>query len=173
MRRIFLNGFFIVILFVLQSTLFQWLALANVSPNLLLILTVSCGLIHGKNEGMLTGFFCGLLLDVFFADVVGFHALIYMGMGYLSGIFNAIFFEDDVKLPMILMFASELLYGIVIYVFRFLLRNRLSFGYYFLHVIIPELMYTIVVMIVLYRIILGVSRFVDRIGKRGEGQIVE
>lgn len=173
MRRVFLDAVLIILLFLLQSTVFKWFALANISPNLLIVITASCGFMKGKNEGLLVGFFSGLLIDIFYGDIVGFYALIYMVTGYVNGFFNTIFYDEDVKLPMILIAVSELIYGLVVYVFRFLLRNRLDFIYYFIHIILPELLYTIVITIVLYRLILVISRFVDRIGKRGDGQIAE
>jgi len=173
MRRVILNTIFVLVLFILQCTVFKWFSLAHIAPNLLIVITSSCGFMHGKTEGMLVGFFSGLLIDVFSSDLFGFYALIYMVIGYLNGFFNAIFYEVDIKLPMILISVSELLYGIVIYMFLFLLRNRLDFLYYFVHIIVPELLYTIVITIVLYRFILITSRFVDGIGKRGDKKIVE
>ena len=96
-----------------------------------------------------------------------------MVTGYVNGFFNTIFYDEDVKFPMILIAASELAFGLIVYVFRFLLRNRLDFVYYLIHIILPELLYTIVITIVLYRVILAISRFVDGLGKRGEGQVAE
>lgn len=173
MRRVIMDAIFVLVLFLLQCTVFRWFSLTHITPNLLIVITASCGFMHGKNEGMLVGFFSGLLIDVFSGELFGFYALIYMAIGYLNGFFNAIFYEIDVKLPMILIAVSELFYGIVIYMFQFLLRNRLDFLYYFIHIILPELLYTIVITIVLYRVILVTSQFVDRIGKRGDKKIAE
>lgn len=173
MKRVIMNTIFVLVLFLLQSTVFKWLSLANIGPNLLIVITASCGFMHGKNEGMLVGFFCGLLIDIFSSDLFGFYALVYMVIGYLNGFFNAIFYEVDIKLPMILIAVSELFYGIVIYLFLFLLRNRLDFMYYFVHIIVPELLYTIVITIILYRVILVTSQFVDSIGRRGDKKIAE
>lgn len=173
MKRVIMNTIFVLVLFLLQSTVFKWLSLANIGPNLLIVITASCGFMHGKNEGMLVGFFCGLLIDIFSSDLFGFYALVYMVIGYLNGFFNAIFYEVDIKLPMILIAVSELFYGIVIYLFLFLLRNRLDFMYYFVHIIVPELLYTIVITIILYRVILVTSQFVDSIGRRGDKKIDE
>lgn len=61
--------------FILQSTLLKQIAIANISPNLLLILTVSFGLMRGKKEGMFTGFLCGFLSDLMYGDILGFQAL--------------------------------------------------------------------------------------------------
>ena len=156
----------IVICFILQNTVFQTLALASISPNLLVVLTASMGLMRGKREGMLVGFLCGFMVDIFYGDLFGFYALVYMYIGYLNGFFNKIFYDDDIKLPMLLTLASEFLYSLIVYVFLFLIRTRFAFGYYFIHIIIPELVYTIVVTILLYRIINGINRKLERREKR-------
>ena len=115
---------------------------------------------------MLAGFFCGFMVDIFYGDLFGFYALAYMYIGYLNGFFNKIFYDDDIKLPMLLISASEFLYSMIVYVFLFLFRTRFEFGYYFIHIIIPELVYTIVVTLFLYRIINGINRRLERREKR-------
>lgn len=173
MKRVIVDAVLIIACFVLQCTVFQALSLANVVPNLLIVLTSSYGFMRGKKAGLLTGFFCGILIDLFYGDMIGFYALIYMYIGYMNGFFHSIFYDVDVKLPMILITGSDLVYGLVIYFFLFLLRNRLDFPYYFLHVIMPEVIYTVVVTIVLYRLILNINRKLDWMEKRSDGRIVE
>ena len=56
----------IAICFLLQTTLFQALSFASISPNLLVVVTSSFGFMRGRKEGMWIGFFSGLLLDIFF-----------------------------------------------------------------------------------------------------------
>ena len=166
MLRVLADFLLIIICFILQNTVFQALALASISPNLLVILTSSMGLMRGKKEGMLVGFFCGFLVDIFYGDLFGFYALVYMYIGYVNGFFNKIFYDDDIKLPMLVISASEFLYSLIVYVFLFLIRTRFNFGYYFIHIIIPELVYTIVVTLFLYRLINGVNRKLEQPEKR-------
>ena len=166
MLRFLFDALLIIICFILQNTIFQTLALASISPNLLVILTSSIGLMRGKKEGMLVGFFCSFMVDIFYGDLFGFYALVYMYIGYLSGFFNKIFYDDDIKLPMLLISASEFLYSLIVYVFLFMFRTRFEFGYYLIHIIIPELVYTIVVTLFLYRIINGINRRLERREKR-------
>ena len=166
MRRFITVFLMIVVCFILQNTVFQTLALASISPNLLVVLTASLGLMRGKREGMLVGFFCGFMIDIFYGNLFGFYALVYLCIGYISGFFNKIFFDDDIKLPMLLISGSELLYSLIVYVFMFLIRTRFEFGYYFVHIIIPELVYTIVVTLFLYRIINSINRKLERYEKR-------
>ena len=45
---------------------------------------------------------------------------------------------------------GELFYHMYIYIFRFLVRNRMNFGYYFSNIIFPEVVITVVVSIILF-----------------------
>ena len=159
MLRRFTMLIMIIFGYLLQSTLFQTLSLGGISPNILLILTSAFGFMRGKKDGLLVGFISGLLLDILFGRYLGFYALVYMLIGYLNGFFSSIFYPEDIKLPMILIFTSELLYCFAIYFFLFLLQGRFHFGYYFLHIILPEIVYTIFITIILYRGILWVNEF--------------
>ena len=78
MRRKQTMAILILVSIILQSTVCQMISIASIKPNLLIILTVSFGLMRGKKSGMLTGFFCGLLTDIFFNSIIGFNALIYL-----------------------------------------------------------------------------------------------
>ncbi|HAG69583.1 MAG TPA: rod shape-determining protein MreD [Lachnospiraceae bacterium] len=165
MKRIIIEVLIIIAAFILQSTVFGAISLGGIVPNLLIIVTSSVGIMRGKKEGMFSGFLCGILLDIFFGNVLGFYALIYTFIGYLNGIFQSLFYPEDVKLPMILISASEVVYCFICYIFLFLLRRRLHPGYYIIHIILPEIVYTIVVTIVLYRGIIFVNEKLEEAAK--------
>jgi rod shape-determining protein MreD len=166
MRRKIVLFLIIAICFLLQSTLFQSLAFAGVSPNLLVIVVSSFGFMRGRREGMYVGFFCGLLVDIFFGYYLGIYALIYMYIGYLNGIFQKRFYPDDIKLPMALIGASDLSFNLFVYVFLFLLRGRLEFLYYARTIILPEFIYTMVITIFLYLILLKINQGLEAVEKR-------
>ena len=107
MKRKIVIALMILLCFLLQSTVFQALAIGSISPNLMIILTASFGFMGGRKEGMIVGFFCGLLEDIFYGRLLGMHAIIYMYIGYGNGQFNRIFYGDDIKLPLSLISASE------------------------------------------------------------------
>lgn len=159
----------IILCFLLQSTLFQTLSFASISPNLLIIVTSSFGFMRGKKEGMLIGFFSGLLIDIFYGEVIGFYALIYMYLGYANGFFRKIFFPEDIKLPIILISASDLICNLLVYFFLFLFRKQFSFDYYLIHIIIPEWVYTILVTVFLYFILLKMNQKLEKTEKRSTG----
>lgn len=154
MKRFIIATIEIIICFLLQTTVFQWIALANVVPNLLLIVTVSYAFMHGRKEGMLVGFFCGLLADVCFGDVIGICTLIYMTIGYINGYSNKIFDMDDMAMPITLIGVSQFVYFFLYYILGFLLRGRLSIFYYFIKIGLPETIYTVFVSIFLYKLLI-------------------
>ena len=151
---------FLVILarFILQTTLFQVLDFGGISPNLLMIVTASYGFMFDKKYGMVTGFFCGLLMDIFYGSVLGFYALIYLYIGAANGSFHTIFYQNDIKLPLALITASDFAYLFVCYVLLFLLRSRFDFIFYLRNVMIPEIVYTIFITVFLYPCILLLNR---------------
>ena len=147
----------IILCFLLQSTVFKGLAFAGIVPNLLVILTASFGFMRGENEGLIIGFFSGLLCDIFFGDVLGFYAMILMYIGYLNGKFNRIFYPEDIKLPLGLIIVSDISYSMTCYILLFLLQGKFNFPFYFINVILPEAVYTILVTCILYPVILKLN----------------
>lgn len=143
--------------YLLQSTLFSAFTIAGIVPNILMIITSAFGLMRGKREGMFVGFVAGLLVDVFFMNILGFFALVYMTIGYLNGFFRSIFYPEDIKLPMIMIGSSELLYCFICYIFLYLLRGRMHLGYYFIHIMIPDIVYTVLITFILYKGILFIN----------------
>ncbi len=154
MKKILTTILLIFISFILQCTVFRALSIEGIVPNILIILTACAGFMQGERYGVFTGFFCGLLLDIFFFEFIGFFALLYMYIGYINGLFHNIFYPDDVKLPLIMVTVSDLIYSVVVYLLLFLLRGRFHFGYYFLNIILPELLYTILIAVLIYPLLL-------------------
>lgn len=164
--RFFCAFILLITSFVLQGTVFEGISFAGTVPNLVLILTVSVGLMRGQKSGMFIGFFGGLIMDTFVGPTLGFYALILMYIGYANGYFNKIFFPEDIKLPLGMVIVSDLFYGCITYVLLFLLRGRLDFVYYFLHIILPECVYTILVTVPFYPLIFFINRFLDGLEQR-------
>ena len=166
MRRKIVLFIIIAICFLLQTTVFRALTFANIGPNLLIIVVSSFGLMRGKKEGLWVGFFCGLLIDIFFGFYLGGYGLLYMYIGYINGLFKKRFYPDDIKLPMILIGSSDIVNNLMIYIVMFFMRSRFSFWYYFTSVILPEFVYTMVITIFLYFILLKINQKLEEHEKR-------
>lgn len=172
MLRKFLVALFVLGCFILQCSVFNSISFAGIIPNLMIILTSSFGFMRGEKEGLWIGFFCGLLCDIFFGSFLGFYALILMYIGYINGKFCRIFYPEDIKLPLALIVISDISYGVICYCLLFLLRGRFNFPYYFTRVILPETVYTIVVTMFLYPLILKVNQMLEAKEKRSAQKFV-
>ena len=172
MKRKIITFIFIVAAFLLQSTVFSRLAFADVRPNIMIVVTASFGFMRGEKGGMAVGFASGLLIDLFWGGMLGFYTLIYTVIGYLNGTFHRMFFDDDIKFPLILIGISDLIYSFIGYLCLFMLQGKFIFSYFLGHVMLPELVYTILVTLVLYQMILQVNRRLEAEEQRSASKFV-
>ncbi len=162
MRRKIIELLLIFICLCLQSSLFKAVSLGGVSPNLLIILTSAFGFMNGKEEGMYVGFISGLFTDMLYGNgLLGFYTLLYVYIGYANGMFSRVIFPEDVKFPILFIGLSDLIYGLLSYIFLFLLRSRLDLPYYFIRIILPEAVYTILITLLFYRPLLHLEETIE------------
>ena len=128
MKRRVITVFIIVVCFLLECTVFQKIAFASITPNLLIIIT--------------------------------------------SAFFKRIFYAEDIKLPLILIAASDFIYAHIVYIFLFIVRSRFNYLYYLNHIIMPELIYTILVTLILYQLILHINQKLEAEEKRSASKFV-
>jgi len=166
MKKKILLFLFIFICFILQSTIFRSLAFAGVGPNLLLVAVSSFGFMLGRKSGIVLGLISGLLCDLFFSQFFGFYTLLYMLIGYWNGYFKRAFYPEDIKLPILLISCSTLVFETIIFLFGFLLRGKVDILYYFLHIILPSMLYTVLIALVQYPIILLLHHYFDELQRR-------
>jgi len=123
---------------------------------------MSFGIMRGRREGMLTGFFSGLLYDLFYGSWLGIYAFVYMLIGYVNGLFHKNYLMEDVGLPVFIIIIDQLFLDMVIYISGFVLRNRVDLGYYFSHRMLPQLLYDVLITVLVYRLYLRINRALRR-----------
>lgn len=163
MKRLIIYIIEILLLFLIQSSMYDYIALANIMPNLLLILVVATGHMRGRTPGLMMGLFSGLLVDLMYGSyVIGLYALLYLVIGYLAGMTNRFYSKDDFTLPIAIIAVCNFLYGFFYYVFEFLLRGRLDILYYLRRIILPEIIYTVAVSVFLYKLLHMINSRLER-----------
>lgn len=172
MKKIIISILTVLILFLLQTSIFHFISIKGVVPNLLLIVVCAYGFLRGETNGIIAGFFCGLLMDVFYAEIIGLHSLEYMYIGFFNGMLNRIYVEDTVKLPIFCIGLSDIALSFVTYFLRFALQGKFNFAYYSLNIILPEFFYTMVICIILYPALLFIENKVIPFTFRKEEQDV-
>ena len=171
-RRVVVTAVIMLAAYLLQCTVFPSLEIAGIKPNLMLIVTASFGFMRGPREGMFVGFASGLLIDIQYGDMIGFYALIYLAAGIVNGLFEQIYFDEDIKLPLFLIAGSDFVYGLVVYFLTFLLRSDFDFLYYLNRIIVPETIYTIAVTLVVYPLLLLINHKLEAEEKRSASKFV-
>ena len=168
MRRSFVILLLIIISFLLQSVLFSFHNVQGISPNLLLILTMSFGIMRGRREGLLTGFVCGFLYDIFFGTLIGPYMFLFMIIGYLNGAFHKQYLMEDVMMPVFIIIVDEIVFDFAVYISSFLLRNRTNLGFYFIHVFLPHILSTVIATIIIYRIYVRINKAIKKRVEKNE-----
>ncbi len=165
-------AFLVFIFALLQISVFPMINLFDVTPNLMLGLTCAYGIMHGKNHGIVIGIVCGLIVDAFFGFAIGYYAILYMLAGYISGFMNKGFFPDNIRMPIIIFGIADIFYNILVYLTFFFMRGDVGFGKYFLHVIAPEAVYTLLVMLLLFPLILVIDNKLTKRANRSARKFV-
>ena len=62
------------------------------------------------------------------------------------------YYDDDIKVPIMLTVIMDTFYNLAVYGLQFLLRGRLGLGTYFTRIIVPEVFYTVFLTVIVYRI---------------------
>lgn len=96
-KRKGIEAVMVIVLFLLETTVFHYFEIASVKPNLLLILTASFGFMEGKREGMYVGVLSGFLLDICFGQYIGFYILFYTLVGYANGFFQKLYYDENIS----------------------------------------------------------------------------
>jgi rod shape-determining protein MreD len=93
---------------VVQTTVGSDLRVDRVAPDLMLVLAICAGLLGGSRQGVLVGFTCGLLSDLWMTDTpLGLAALTFCLIGYgVGALRSAVLPEGWVTIPVLVLLAS-------------------------------------------------------------------
>lgn len=163
MKRKIANIVVIILAFAIQNCIFPFIPFLAASPNLMIILTFTFGFVYGRKEGMLYGLIAGILMDLFYSVPLGYFSLLFVWIGYINGTLSRYFYEDFIFLPLIMCSLNEIIYNIYIYFFRFLIRGKFDIIYYIRHMVIPEVVITLLFTLLLYRGLLEYNKRLEEL----------
>jgi len=149
-------GLIITASVVLQSTVVSLLQVGNARPDLLLLVTVSAGLLSGRTSGGSVGFFGGLLWDLLTAQFFGMYTLAKLLTGYTVGSFEKKVFKDNPLLPLVAIFLATVFHEIVLYICAYTLGIEAPFFLLIGKNVVPSAIYNCLLMPFVY---FGMFRF--------------
>lgn len=152
--RHFLNILILCLSLILQSTVFQFLGIMGVVPNILLTGVVSIALCADNEfEALFYGLGAGIVYDIVWGRIFGIHALLMM---YIAlGVFRAAgyVYRKNITVGVLFGFLASLIYDLAFFAVSFALFGKGNFFYVVLRIIIPAAAYTAFIQIFMYMII--------------------
>ena len=148
----------VILLFLLQTSVLPYFSVGKTVPNLLIMITCIYAILRGQRDGIYTGFACGVLLDAFYMNVVGIHALIYLYIGYLCGFAHSYYEEQDARMPLVVIVVGDLAALFLEYLLFYVLRGNFCFRFYMQKIVLPESLYTLVLSVLFFPLLVFLER---------------
>ncbi len=167
MKKKVANIALILIAFAIQNCIFPFIPFLALAPNLMIILVFTLGFMNGEKEGLLYGLICGVLFDLFYSTPFGYFILCFIWIGFMNGYLSRYFYEEYIWIPLLLCTVNELFYNLYIYIFRFFTRSKFDFLFYLKHMVLPEIIITLLFTLILYRVIMEYNKLI-LISDKGE-----
>ena len=150
-----------IITYLLQVNLFSWFKIADIMPNIFVILVLFIGLFMGRIQGTTYGIIFGILLDFFVGKRVGISAIMLGVIGLIGGIFDKNFSKESRLAVMLMVVVSTLIYEIGSYTIGFFIYeysfNFIMFG----KILLLECFYNILLTIMLYPIMQNYGHIIE------------
>ena len=164
MKKVLINVIFILIFFItyfLQSNFFNWFTIAQVMPNLFVILVVWIGLFGNKFMGVTYGVLIGFFLDYLFRSKVGISAITIGLVGLIAKIFDKNFSKDSRITIMLIVGALTAFYEIVSYFLSYVVFSTQIEIMSFIRILVIEIIYNIILTVIFYPLIQKFGYYVE------------
>ena len=158
--RLLILSISVILAIVVQATWLPAIHLpGQVTPDLILIMVVSVGLLRGPDQGLFFGIISGLFLDLLSGHIIGVQALSKMALGFCSGFMEKNIFKDNVLVPAMSVFGATLVFESFNIFLYMAFHAHYSFFSTFLSTIIPLAFYNALCTPLIYFLILKMERW--------------
>jgi|SRR5690554_2080252 len=153
MRGLILFGVLLLSI-ALQSTVLAKLSFLGVTPDLILVIVVCYGLLHGPIKGLFLGLLGGFLLDLTGGGILGIHTLAKAALGYGAGFLEKTVFKDNVLVPVLALLVATIAQGIIALTILIPFDWQGRFWTHFGYTVLPLSVYNSILTFPVYHIML-------------------
>ncbi len=132
---------YVILLYVVQSSLLTLIAYRGIGPDLMLLVTVSYAFLRGMRYGGLMGFSTGLLQDLAMGTFLGIHAFSQLLIGLFFGRFSNRVFKEQFFLPVFASVAAIVANYFILALLMVLLGYRFNLVGNMESMLVPMLVY--------------------------------
>ena len=142
-----------ILTYFLQTTFFANFTIANVMPNIFIILILYIGLYMGRCMGTIYGIAYGIFLDIWIGRNIGITSACLAIIGLLGGVFDKNFSKDS-RITIIIMGAlCTIISEIINYVLRHIALGTNIEIMLFIKTLSIETLYNVLLIVILYPLI--------------------
>lgn len=140
-----------ILLFLLQTTLFQYFRIGGVIPNTSLIFIILMTVLYGKTEGLLSAVLLGSFQDIFLSKALCMNLLIYLAISACLILIDEKIFKNNYTAPIIIFVSTTVIYNLMYGMFLFFMNDQLNYTRSFLEIIPIEVVYNTIIGVFVYK----------------------
>lgn len=155
MKKLIINISLIIVfilIYLLQTTFFTSFTIAEIKPNLFIILMLYIGLYMGRSYGIIYGISYGIFIDIWIGRNIGITSICLAFIGFLGGVFDKNFSKDSRITILLMGTICTVLYEVALYILRNIIIGIDAEVIEFLKILLIEVIYNILLLIILYPI---------------------
>lgn len=164
--RVIAAGILVLIAAFFQSTLFEYIEIFNIRPNLLIVLMVIVSLLRSPVESGIMALLLGLTMDILMGKTLGWYALLFFLVSIPISLLNEKLYRDKFLVLLAFSFGSSAIIEFIFYIIVFMFRGYDHLPFVFWTIIIPETIYNCILILPLFKPVAGVYNLLDRIDRR-------
>ncbi len=149
----FLHYIFFIILFILQTTLSNYISFFGVFPNFVLVYVICLCLIFSDVKSIVLSTIAGLALDLHSGVAIGFNALFYMYFSIATVFFGENFFRGRRAVTLLYTAVATFFYEIIYYIVFFAIWNRGGSFDNVTYIIFMEMICNVIFVLPLYALV--------------------
>jgi rod shape-determining protein MreD len=144
LRRALLLAVILGVALTLQATIFDFIRFLGVKPDLVLLVVIYYGFIHGSREGAYLGFLGGLLSDFLTGHYIGLNALSKMAAGYAVGIGKTSLYKESIVIATVVAFVGSIVGQTVYYLILLVIGIQVAPVSAIFQIVVPVAFYNAV-----------------------------
>jgi len=136
MRRAYVAIALVVAAFI-DTVVFARINIFGITPDCVLVMIVTVGILAGAGEAAVWGLGVGLILDVLYGRAVGISAICYLIAGVAGGIFYKKYYADNLVIPTVTTAVCALLKELTMAIVVILAGSRINIIDMFMTYVLP------------------------------------
>ena len=144
-----------------QTSLLPYIGYNGISPNLMLLLTVSTAFLKGYKHGVLMGLVTGFLQDTTTGSYFGCSIFSYMLIGWLFGKFSDRIFKEQLLFPVLSSPLATAMHCFIMAVLIYLIGYKIDLMYGIQNILRPMIFYQVAFSWIVHKITYDFDKFLS------------